>query len=78
MSEGNQNSLFPDSTEFLVPLTVAVIKNKQIWMSSVGLPDPAEIPQLSFMFHMVMAGLVVNSLLLLVNGDMRCHPGDSG
>lgn len=39
-------------------------------MSPVGLPDPAEIPQLSFMFYMVMAGLVVNSLLLLVNGDI--------
>lgn len=70
MSEGNQNSLFPDSTEFLVPFTVMVIKNKQIWMSSVGLPDPTEIPQLSFMFYMVMVGLLLNSLLLLVNGDM--------
>lgn len=70
MSEGNQNSLFPDSIEFLVPLTVMVIKNKQIWMSFVGLPDPTEIPQLSFMFYMAMAGLVVNSVLLLVNGDI--------
>jgi len=40
VSEENQNRLFPDSTQLLVPLTVMVIKSKQIWMNPVRLPDP--------------------------------------